>query len=102
MHNLAIALKDKGYAVTGSDDEIFEPSKSRLERKGILPIQIGWDTDLIHNELDAVILGMHARVDNPELKKAQELGLEIYSYPEFLYAQSKDKKRICAGRLTKI
>ncbi|MCH2235155.1 MAG: Mur ligase domain-containing protein [Crocinitomicaceae bacterium] len=97
MHNLAIALKDKGYEVTGSDDEIFEPSKSRLDRKGILPTQIGWDTDLIHNELDAVILGMHARVDNPELKKAQELGLEIYSYPEFLYAQSKDKKRIVIG-----
>ena len=97
MHNLAIALKDKGYEVSGSDDEIFEPSKSRLANKGILPTKIGWDTSLINADLDAVILGMHARIDNPELLKAQELGVQIYSYPEFLYQQSQNKKRIVIG-----
>ncbi len=97
MHNLAIALNRKGYKVTGSDDEIFEPSKSRLNKEGILPKTMGWDTNNISSNIDAVILGMHARKDNPELLKAQELGLKIYSYPEFVYNQSKDKTRIVIG-----
>ena len=97
MHNLAIALSRKGAHVTGSDDEIFEPSKSRLDRQGILPTTIGWNATKIHAKLDAVILGMHARIDNPELAKAKELGLPIYSYPEYLYEQSKDKKRVVIG-----
>ena len=97
MHNLAIALARKGYNVSGSDDEIFEPSRSRLEREGILPESIGWDPSKITSDLDAVILGMHAREDNPELAKAKELGLSIYSYPEYLYEQSKDKLRIVIG-----
>ncbi len=94
MHNLAIALHKKGYKVTGSDDEIFDPSKSRLEKYGLLPDSFGWFPEKITSELDAIILGMHAQIDNPELKKAQELGLRIYSYPEYLYEQNKDKKRI--------
>lgn len=97
MHNLAIALKRKGYIITGSDDEIFEPSKSRLEREGILPKTIGWNEKSITSDLDAVILGMHARTDNPELLKAKELGLKLFSYPEYLYEQSKDKKRVVIG-----
>jgi UDP-N-acetylmuramate: L-alanyl-gamma-D-glutamyl-meso-diaminopimelate ligase len=97
MHNLAIALKRKGMEVTGSDDEIFEPSKSRLAKDGILPEHIGWDEYLISEELDAVILGMHARADNPELVKAKELNLPIFSYPEYLYEQSKNKKRLVIG-----
>ncbi|MRJ07310.1 peptidoglycan synthetase [Ornithobacterium rhinotracheale] len=97
MHNLAIALKQKGYQVTGSDDSIFEPSKSRLEKYGILPPEIGWFPERITPDLDAVILGMHAQSDNPEMLKAQELGLKIYSYPEFLYEQSKDKTRVVIG-----
>lgn len=97
MHNLAIALKRKGDQVTGSDDEIFEPSKSRLASNGILPEKIGWDADAINSEIDAIILGMHARKDNPELLRAQELGLKIYSYPEFVYEQTKDKVRIVVG-----
>jgi UDP-N-acetylmuramate: L-alanyl-gamma-D-glutamyl-meso-diaminopimelate ligase len=97
MHNLAIALSRKGYQVTGSDDEIFEPSRSRLDREGILPKMIGWNVAHIADDLDAVILGMHARIDNPELLKAKELGLKIFSYPEYLYEQSKDKKRIVIG-----
>lgn len=97
MHNLAIALSRKGYQVTGSDDEIFEPSKGRLDREGILPTEMGWDENRITKELDAIILGMHAREDNPELLKAQELGLNIYSYPEFVYNQTKDKKRLVIG-----
>jgi UDP-N-acetylmuramate: L-alanyl-gamma-D-glutamyl-meso-diaminopimelate ligase len=97
MHNLAIALKRKGMEVTGSDDEIFEPSKSRLEKDEILPEHIGWNADLITKDLDAVILGMHARADNPELLKAKELNLSIFSYPEYLYEQSKDKKRLVIG-----
>jgi len=97
MHNLAIALKEKGYEVSGSDDEIFEPSLSRLKRHGILPPTIGWDTDRINNSLDAIVLGMHARADNPELIKAKDLGLKIYSYPEYLYEQTKDKTRIVIG-----
>lgn len=94
MHNLAIALKDKGYQVTGSDDAIFEPSKSRLEKRGILPQKMGWFPEKITSDIDAVILGMHAHQDNPELARAKELGLKIYSYPEFLYEQSKDKTRV--------
>ena len=97
MHNLAIALKDKGFEVTGSDDAIFEPSKSRLTNKNILPEELGWFPEKITSDLDAVILGMHARVDNPELLRAKELGLKIYSYPEFLYEQSKNKTRVVIG-----
>jgi UDP-N-acetylmuramate: L-alanyl-gamma-D-glutamyl-meso-diaminopimelate ligase len=97
MHNLAIALKKKGYDVTGSDDEIFEPAKSRLTNYWILPEKEGWNADKITADLDAVILGMHAKADNPELIRAKELGLKIYSYPEFLYEQSKDKTRIVIG-----
>jgi UDP-N-acetylmuramate: L-alanyl-gamma-D-glutamyl-meso-diaminopimelate ligase len=97
MHNLAIALSRKGYLVTGSDDEIFEPSASRLKKQGIYPSQIGWNEKNIHTDLEAVILGMHARNDNPELLKAKELGIPIYSYPEYLYQQSINKKRIVIG-----
>lgn len=97
MHNLAIALNRKGYNVSGSDDEIFEPSKSRLDREGILPKSIGWNPDQIHKGIDAVILGMHAREDNPELLKAKELEIPIFSYPEYLYEQSKDKLRVVIG-----
>jgi UDP-N-acetylmuramate: L-alanyl-gamma-D-glutamyl-meso-diaminopimelate ligase len=97
MHNLAIALHRKGIEVTGSDDEIFEPSKSRLNREGLLPASEGWFPEKITTELDAVIVGMHARRDNPELLKAQELGLKIFSYPEYLYEQTKDKVRIVIG-----
>lgn len=97
MHNLAIALSRKGYEVTGSDDEIFEPSKTRLEKEGILPKNIGWNSDLIHNQLDAVILGMHAREDNPELRKAKDLNIPVFSYPEYLYEQSKNKIRVVIG-----
>ena len=97
MHNLAIALCQKGITVTGSDDEIFDPAKSRLEKYGLLPESFGWHPERITPDLDAVVLGMHARIDNPELLKAQELGLKIYSYPEYLYEQSKDKLRIVIG-----
>jgi len=97
MHNLAIALSRKGYKVSGSDDEIFEPSKTRLAKQGILPKNIGWNADLIHSELDAVILGMHARADNPELQKAKELNIPVFSYPEYLYEQSKNKIRVVIG-----
>ena len=97
MHNLAIALRLQGYEVSGSDDEIFEPSRSRLARYGILPPNTGWYPEKVSSELDAIILGMHARADNPELIRAQQLGLNIYSYPEFLYQQSVDKKRVVIG-----
>jgi len=97
MHNLAIALHKKGYTVTGSDDEIFEPSKSRLNKYGLLPKQMGWNPQVITKDIDAVILGMHALLDNTELAKAQEIGLKIYSYPEYIYEQSKNKKRIVIG-----
>ena len=97
MHNLALALHNKGYQVSGSDDAIFEPSKSRLEKKGILPATLGWYPEKVTKEIEAVILGMHAKADNPELLKAQELGLKIYSYPEFLYEQSKSKTRVVIG-----
>jgi UDP-N-acetylmuramate: L-alanyl-gamma-D-glutamyl-meso-diaminopimelate ligase len=97
MHNLALALHHKGMQVTGSDDTIFEPSKSRLNAAGLLPASFGWYSDKITKNLDAVVLGMHAKQDNPELLKAQELGLKIYSYPEFLYEQSKHKTRVVIG-----
>jgi len=97
MHNLAIALHKKGYQVTGSDDEVFEPSKSRLKSYGLLHDNEGWYPENITPELDAVILGMHARQDNPELIRAQELGLKIFSYPEYLYEQTKDKIRVVIG-----
>ena len=97
MHNLAIALHNKGYKVTGSDDVIFDPSKSRLETKELLPEALGWFPEKITSNLDATVLGMHAKKDNPELLKAQELGLKIYSYPEFLYEQSKHKTRVVIG-----
>ncbi len=97
MHNLALALHLKGDHITGSDDEIFNPSKSRLESRGLLPDEYGWFPEKITNNLDAVVLGMHAKRDNPELLKAQELGLKIYSYPEFLYEQSKYKTRVVIG-----
>ena len=97
MHNLAIALHLKGYIVTGSDDEIFEPAKGRLAKYKLLPEEEGWNESKIHQGLDAVILGMHARADNPELQRAQQLGLKIFSYPEFLYEQSKGKKRVVIG-----
>ena len=97
MHNLALALHNKGYKVTGSDDAIFEPSKSRLDIKGLLPNEMGWFPEKITSDIDAIILGMHAKANNPELLKAQELGLKIYSYPEFLYEQSKDKTRVVIG-----
>lgn len=94
MHNLAIALKLKGYDVSGSDDEIFEPAKGRLAKYGILPGKEGWNPALITGDLDAVILGMHAKADNPELAAARSLGLKIFSYPEYLFEASKNKKRI--------
>jgi UDP-N-acetylmuramate: L-alanyl-gamma-D-glutamyl-meso-diaminopimelate ligase len=97
MHNLAIALSRKGMEVTGSDDEIFEPSKSRLDRQGILPETIGWDAARITEDIDAVILGMHARENNPELKAAKEKNIPVYSYPEYLYEQSKNKIRVVIG-----
>ncbi|GAL71633.1 cytoplasmic peptidoglycan synthetase [Jejuia pallidilutea] len=97
MHNLALALHNKGYIVTGSDDTIFEPSKSRLAAQGLLPEAFGWYPEKISKNLDAIVLGMHAKADNPELLKAQELGLKIYSYPEFLYEQSKHKTRVVIG-----
>ena len=97
MHNLALALHSKGYHVTGSDDAIFEPSRSRLEKKGLLPAELGWFPEKITPDIEAIILGMHAKADNPELLRAQELGLTIYSYPEFLYEQSKNKTRVVIG-----
>ncbi|MBC7589075.1 MAG: peptidoglycan synthetase [Chitinophagaceae bacterium] len=97
MHQLAIALKKKGYEVTGTDDEIFEPAKANLEREGLLPQHMGWQPDFITPDLDAVILGMHAKADNPEIQKAKELGLQIYSFPEYIYKESLSKKRIVVG-----
>lgn len=97
MHNLAIALHKKGFQISGSDDVIFEPSSSRLDNYGLLPANFGWFTENITADIDAIILGMHARLDNPELLKAQELGLKIYSYPAYIYEQSKDKLRVVIG-----
>jgi UDP-N-acetylmuramate: L-alanyl-gamma-D-glutamyl-meso-diaminopimelate ligase len=97
MHNLAIALSQNGDFVTGSDDEIFEPSRSRLKKYGLLPLEDGWFPEKLSSETEAVILGMHARGDNPELLRARELGLKIYSYPEYIYERTKTKKRIVIG-----
>ncbi len=97
MHNLAIALKINGHKVTGSDDEIFEPSRGRLKKYGLLPETDGWHPEMISNDLDVIILGMHARPDNPELLRAQETGAKIYSYPEFLFEHAKNKKRVVVG-----
>ncbi|MGM0625101.1 MAG: UDP-N-acetylmuramate--L-alanine ligase [Bacteroidota bacterium] len=94
MHNLAIALKEKSYSISGSDDEIFEPSRSRLKKHGLLPDIAGWFPEKISKNTDAVILGMHAKKDNPELEKALSLNIPVYSYPEYLYKQTKDKKRL--------
>jgi UDP-N-acetylmuramate: L-alanyl-gamma-D-glutamyl-meso-diaminopimelate ligase len=97
MHQLAIALKRKGYQITGSDDEIFEPAKTNLAKEGILPEEIGWQPDKITKDLDAVILGMHAKADNPELQKAKNLGVSIYSFPEYIFQESRDKIRVIVG-----
>ena len=97
MHNLAIALKNKNFIVSGSDDVINDPSRSRLNNHGLLPSEDGWNVERISEELDAVILGMHAKADNPELLKAKELGLKIFSYPEFIYNQSVNKNRVVIG-----
>ena len=98
MHNLALAVASKaGYQVTGSDDEIFDPALSHLREAGLLPDEMGWHPERITKDIDAIILGMHAREDNPELVKARELGLKIYSFPEYLYEQTKDKIRIVVG-----
>lgn len=97
MHNMALALYEKGFNVTGSDDEINEPSRSRLKNAGLLPEQIGWYPEKITSDIDAVILGMHAREDNPELIKAKDLGLKVYSYPEYIYEATKDKIRVVVG-----
>ena len=97
MHNMALALNEKGFIVSGSDDEINEPSKSRLLKFNLLPKEIGWFPEKITKDISAVILGMHARADNPELIKAKELGLKIYSYPEYIYESTKDKTRIVIG-----
>lgn len=97
MHQLAIALKRKGYQITGSDDEIFEPARTALEKEGILPKKLGWDVKNIQPDLDAVILGMHAKADNPELKKAEELLLPVYSFPEYIFKESTDKTRVVVG-----
>jgi UDP-N-acetylmuramate: L-alanyl-gamma-D-glutamyl-meso-diaminopimelate ligase len=94
MHNLALALLEKGYHVTGSDDEIYEPSKTRLQKAGILPAEQGWFPEKISTDLDGIILGMHARIDNPELLRAQELGVPVYSFPEFIFNQSQTKQRV--------
>lgn len=97
MHNLALAMHKKGYHVTGSDDEVFEPSKTRLKNAGILPEAEGWFPEKLNTDLDAVILGMHARADNPELARAKELGLKIFSYPEYIYEETKNKTRVVVG-----
>lgn len=97
MHNLALAMHKKGYHVTGSDDEVFEPSKTRLKNAGILPEAEGWFPEKLNKDLDAVILGMHARADNPELARAKELGLKIFSYPEYIYEETKNKTRVVIG-----
>lgn len=97
MHNLAIALFNKGYQISGSDDEIFDPARSRLSDLGLLPSSNGWFPEKITSDIDTIILGMHAREDNPELKRARELGLQIKSFPEYLYEQTRDKRRIVIG-----
>ena len=94
MHNIALALQKEGHDVTGSDDQIFEPSRSRLERSGLLPDEEGWDSERITSDIELIILGMHARDDNPELKRASELGLTVVSFPEYIAMRSKDKQRL--------
>ncbi|MGV3656874.1 MAG: UDP-N-acetylmuramate--L-alanine ligase [Chitinophagaceae bacterium] len=97
MHQLAIALMRKGYQITGSDDEIFEPSRTNLEKEGLLPREMGWFPEKLTKDLDAAILGMHAKGDNPELLKAKELGIPVYSFPEYIFKESKEKKRVVVG-----
>lgn len=97
MHQLAISLQKKGYIITGSDDEIFEPAKSNLKNAGILPNKLGWDENNITEDINAIILGMHARKDNPEILKAKHIGLKIYSFPEYIYNESIDKLRVAIG-----
>ncbi|MCW3108392.1 MAG: UDP-N-acetylmuramate--L-alanine ligase [Segetibacter sp.] len=97
MHQLAIALKRKGYEVTGTDDEIFEPSRTNLEKEGLLPLALGWNPDLITTDIEAVILGMHAKSDNPEIEKARQLGLHLYSFPEYIFKESVSKTRVVVG-----
>jgi len=97
MHNLAIALANKGYLVSGSDDYIYEPSRTNLAHHGLLPDPLGWFPERITEDMNAVVLGMHAKADNPELLRAQELGLQIYSYPDYIYEQSKEKTRVVIG-----
>ena len=97
MHNMAIALKLKGVKVSGSDDAIFSPSKERLAKHNLLPNELGWFPSKINNNLDAIILGMHAKENNPEIKEAKKLKIPIFSYPEYIYNQSKNKKRIVIG-----
>ena len=97
MHQLAIALKNKNYTVTGTDDEIFEPAKSNLQQAGLLPLKTGWQPELITKDVDAVILGMHAKADNPEIAKAKEMGIKIYSFPEYIFQESINKKRVVVG-----
>src|SRR5215204_3707300 len=97
MHQLALALKQKGYIVTGSDDEIFEPAKSNLEKAGLLPPETGWFPEKINESLDSIILGMHAKQDNPELLKARTLNLKIYSFPEYIFQESRQKTRVVVG-----
>ncbi|HUS01911.1 MAG TPA: Mur ligase family protein, partial [Chitinophagaceae bacterium] len=97
MHQLAIALKRKGYKIAGSDDEIFEPAKTNLQKEGILPSETGWFPEKITTEIDAIILGMHAKEDNPELQKAKQLGLKVYSFPEYIFQESKEKIRVAVG-----
>ncbi len=98
MHNLALALHQNGHHVSGSDDEIYNPARDKLAAAGLLPPASGWFPEKITPLLDVVVLGMHARIDNPELLRAQELGLTIMSYPEFIYDQSRQKKRfVVAG-----
>ena len=94
MHQLASHLKNQGNTITGSDDAIYEPAKTNLEQLGLMPENIGWYPEKITNNIDAIILGMHAKADNPELLRAQELGIKIYSFPEFIFEQCKNKKRI--------
>ena len=97
MHQLAIALRRKGYQITGSDDEIFEPAKGNLLKEKLLPAEMGWHPENLDNTIDEVILGMHAKSDNPELLKAKELGLDIYSFPEYIFKESQSKTRVVVG-----
>jgi UDP-N-acetylmuramate: L-alanyl-gamma-D-glutamyl-meso-diaminopimelate ligase len=98
MHQLAIALHRKGYAVTGSDDEIFEPARSNLEKEGLLPAELGWRPEFVRSTApEAIILGMHAQADNPEILIANKLGIPMYSFPEYIYQESREKTRVVIG-----